>query len=670
MTVPPCFKQWAKGLGLFFLGASTTAGHANGNPAPDEPRWLTLRLNDAYVGTEVEAEQESRRLVGSSGETSRDRLFIAPVIGMDLDGSVYHPNLIKYRLDGEGGPSWENISIDTSNGGDRSQDTFSWLARGHGSVTFLGEKPFATRVFADRARVYRDYDFFNRVTVDRQGYGVQSGYSAGPIPITVTYSHVDEDITGFLRNANFEQDTLAFTAQNERAHGTTRLSHTIDWYRGSEGSVLTQDNLNNYLDVTDTERLGPSDWITLNSHLFYNKLDSEFLPASSLLAQEVATLQLKENLQNVYEYGFNRNTSDSVESINHQGRASLRHQLYESLTSVVDTHAEAGETTGLGSESWYRRNGLGLSETYTKRLGGWARLTLGDTVRFDNEERSAPGFILGEAHTLGGTGLTFLNQPRVFRNSIIVRGNDVFGVFRTFSEGIDYTVQEIGLSTALQRNPGSSIPDGGQVTVDYQVAPQAGAGFSDNFQTLANQLLIRLDLWHNLLGIYGRLNTLENYGGEQFILQDYNDKVAGMDVNWRFVRAGAEYEIFDSNLVPFRATRLFQNFSFQPMEDLTLGVDFNESWTTYTEARRELASYQAIARCRWALTSALSWIAEGGVRLQRGEGFDQTLTTARTALDFRYGQLSAQLGYDFQDEDFLGELRQRHFVFLRARRSF
>jgi hypothetical protein len=73
---------------------------------------------------------------------------------------------------------------------------------------------------------------------------------------------------------------------------------------------------------------------------------------------------------------------------------------------------------------------------------------------------------------------------------------------------------------------------------------------------------------------------------------------------------------------------------------------------------------------RWALTRALSWLNEGGVRFQRGEGFDQDLFTARTALDYRYGQLSVQLGYDYQDENFLGELRRRHFAFLRAKRSF
>jgi hypothetical protein len=663
-------RRWAKCLGLFFLGASTHSLAQDKEKTVDGTRWLSLRLNEAYVGTEVEAERESRQLVGAGGATTRERLFVAPVVGVSLDGSVYHPNLIKFRIDGEGGPSWEDISLKTPGLPANNQDTFSWLARGHSSLTFLGERPYATRLFADRARIYRDYDFFNRVTVDRQSYGAQSGYVAGPIPITVSYTHTDEEITGFLRNADFTQDTVTFAAQNERRHGTTRLSHTIDWYRGNEGGTLTQDNLNNYLDVTDVERLGPAEWITLNSHLYYNRLDSTFLPASSLLAQEVATLRLKENLYNTYEYSFDRTTGESAESNSHQGRASLRHQFYESLTSMFDVHAETSDTSGPGSESWFRRNGVGLSETYAKHLGNWGRLTLGDSVRFDSETRSSPGFILGETHTLGGIGLTFLNQPRVLANTLVVRGQDVFGVFRTFTAGADYTATEIGLFTALQRSPGSSIPDGGQVTVDYQVAPQTSANFSDSFMTLANQMFARLDLYHNLLGIYGRLNTLDNYGGEQFILQNYNDKVAGVDVAWRFIHAGAEHEIYDSNLVPFRATRLFQDFSFEPMENMTLGLDVSEAWTTYPEAHRKLTTYQVIGRMRWALTHYLSWLNEGGVRIQRGEGFDQDLFTARTALDFRYGQLSVQVGYDYQDENFLGELQQRHFAFLRARRSF
>jgi hypothetical protein len=77
-----------------------------------------------------------------------------------------------------------------------------------------------------------------------------------------------------------------------------------------------------------------------------------------------------------------------------------------------------------------------------------------------------------------------------------------------------------------------------------------------------------------------------------------------------------------------------------------------------------------MARYRDRLTEHLTWSMEGGVRLERGRGFDQTLGVARTSVEYTRNKLRFKLGYDYQDQDFLGEKRQRHFFFLQAKRTF
>jgi hypothetical protein len=231
---------------------------------------------------------------------------------------------------------------------------------------------------------------------------------------------------------------------------------------------------------------------------------------------------------------------------------------------------------------------------------------------------------------------------------------------------LDYLVIGHGELTEIRRAPGASqIPNGSAVLVDYRVQTQP----SDKFATLANQIHFRVDLFKDLVGVYGRLHRVNNRGGETLILQNISAKVLGADFSWRWTRAGAEYEIYDSNLAPFKSKRLFQSFSFEPSRDSSLSLNFDQNWTAFSNGGIRRASYNFITRYRSHITRHLSWEAEAGVRLDRGLGFDQTQLVGRTGLEYSRGKLAVKLGYEYQDQNFLGEIRQRQFFFLRARRN-
>jgi hypothetical protein len=299
-------------------------------------------------------------------------------------------------------------------------------------------------------------------------------------------------------------------------------------------------------------------------------------------------------------------------------------------------------------------------------MGDWGRLTLGYGGLLDQEQRTTLGqtlFVVGESHALKDGVITFLNQPRVKITSIQVW--DASGSV-LYSELLDYLILPHGERTEIKRLVGGQIADGATVRVDYTVDSQP----SDSYTTVAHQIQVRLDFFDGLLGLYAHLNQQENHGGKSLVLENINDQVAGLDVSWRWVRAGAEYEVYDSNLSPYRSARLFQNFNFEPSPETTLSLDLGQTWITFNQANRDLTTYHAIARVRMQLTPALALNTEGGLRFQKGEGYDQQLATARANLEFKYGKLAVQAGYEYEDEAFLGELRLRHFFFLRAKRSF
>jgi hypothetical protein len=344
----------------------------------------------------------------------------------------------------------------------------------------------------------------------------------------------------------------------------------------------------------------------------------------------------------------------------------LRHQLYESLNSTLDAHGQAFSSSGAGTALDTTRYGIGLNENYTKRLGKWGRITLGYGGLLDQEHRDTLGqtlFIVGESHTLNDGVITFLNQPKA--NLMSIQVWDAAGNVR-YRELLDYLILPHGERTEIKRVVGGQIPNGGTIRVDYTAVSQP----SDSYTTVAHQFQVRLDFFNGLLGLYGHVNRQDNYGGKSLVLENINDKVAGLDVNWRWLRAGAEYQVFDSNLSPYHSTRLFQNFACQPSPNTTLSLDVGQTWVTFTGVNRDLTTYHAIARARMQITPALSLNTEGGLRFQEGKGYDQQLVTTRANLEFKSGKLAVQAGYEYEDEAFLGELRLRHFFFLRAKRTF
>jgi len=66
----------------------------------------------------------------------------------------------------------------------------------------------------------------------------------------------------------------------------------------------------------------------------------------------------------------------------------------------------------------------------------------------------------------------------------------------------------------------------------------------------------------------------------------------------------------------------------------------------------------------------LSWNTELGYELQRGAGQDQNLIVARSYLNWFVGKLDFRLGYEFQNQEYTTETRERNYVFLRMRRNF
>ena len=181
-----------------------------------------------------------------------------------------------------------------------------------------------------------------------------------------------------------------------------------------------------------------------------------------------------------------------------------------------------------------------------------------------------------------------------------------------------------------------------------------------------------MDLWGGLLGLYGRVNAIQNSGTAGLVLNNLTSYAVGADTTWHFLRAGAEYDVYDSSLSTYDSARLYQNLSFRPSPVSQLSFGFAESWTTYSgNNASEQQMYSFINRYHRTLSRNWGFDIEDGVSQQSGGGTDQTLVTVRPGLEFAKGQFSLRIGYDFEYSRYLSaETRYYQTFFLRAKRSF
>ncbi|MDB6028070.1 MAG: hypothetical protein JWM68_4293 [Verrucomicrobiales bacterium] len=656
-------------LAAFALGVSVSANAQQRRRFIEEPQWLKLRVSEVDAGVYAEGTFEETSFDNGSTTISHNRVFIGPSMGLNLAGSIYHPNLFRFVLNTQGSYGWSDETITTPTS-TRHRSQMEYLGRVFGSADIFANKPLRGNVFGSYDHSFRDYDFFNRVTVDSSRYGGRVNYNEGPFSVGVSYSHREESASGLIGMSDSKDDVAVMQLRHTRVSGSTSLDYSFNQYtradlgRSGEGSDHT-------ITLADSEKFGSRDQFDLNTSASYFRRNFSSEPSDEINGHATLNIEHRPTLNSYYDVAYDRYGTGDFTSDNYYGQAQLRHQLYESLTSTLIAQAANNEVSDALNSGYTRRFGVGFSEGYTKHIGTEHRVTLNTSLMVEHVDQETISRVKNERHAFnsgaGGAGLEnfFLNLPNVMGFTIVV--TDSTDAEPAFVRGIDYDVTTLGPQTLIERLPGSRIASGSTVLVDYQVIP-TGAGSYDSLNELFQ---IRFDLFKNLWGLYARVNLYDNNAPMDLRVQRLMSYNIGSDVTWRWLRAGAEYEIYDSNFSDYRSFRLFQSFAFRPDPDSSLGINFSEAWTDYTDANRKEQNYRFITLYHRSLTSKLRLDVNGGIHIRRGDAVDQTLATFRPGIDYTIGKTSIRAEYDYEHQLFLDrEERSRHMFILRIRRVF
>ena len=624
--------------------------------------------------TRLNANLDMGRLIEQRRSLETDELIydrnlteLAPTLQVSLKGSVLHPYFLEFDFSGEGGLIFEKetLGLPATGEPERRRSDKSPLQLYHLRASLLREKPYSLMIFADKADVRRHNDFFTRVDLDREMYGASLLGNEGRWPWALTWRRIRETETDTLPLRDLAQDEIDFSLSNSRGRaGRTTLSYRLEDFVRNERFTPTYEGVRQTGTLLD-HRYTTSHRLHLMSYLYYNDVDASSAPSRTFTWRERLTARHAETLRSVYEYSYASRSAGVADSENQEGRASLIHQLYESLQSTLTADARTTEDTGRET----RRYGGGVSEVYTKMLGAWCRLKLGAAMHVHPEERQASGdasTIIDERHVMRTSEPSLLRHPGVILPSIRVTDTTRTVFYREF---VDYLITPRGFSAEIVRVVGGRIPEGNTVLVTYTVE----GGASDSFVLRQGRFSFLLTLFNGLAEVYGRRNTIEHSGGESLRLEDLTDDTIGVAGAWRILRLGAEYRNYDSTIAPFVLMRTFESLVFQPWERCTLRLDAEQRRTEYPDTDEVVRSQSYIARLQARLTRALSLLAEAGTYSERGRNdpsLDRDLISARIDLRYWVGRTTMGLGYEYRDEDYLRESRKRSESLFKLNRKF
>lgn len=628
-----------------------------------------MGLGFTHTSLEVESAQVSRGLYDSNEARVQDRFSIAPVVGFEIDGSYLHPNFIEFDMQGEWGGQWE--SIRTTNipleGDSHSNDSQNFLQDYAFNLAILKKKPYATQMFISKNRMFSDRDFFSRVRVNAQNLGFSTGYRAGPVPWGIRFLKTNETEEGSLRTRGRDETRWSFDARNKRtAGGQTELSFSLlDYERVTHGLFADRGN-QKMLTLTNTEQFGSDDQIRLRNSVRYHDLQHTVRNSDNLSFVNRLTVDHTQNLNSQYAYDLRKFNVNGNDNETQTARASLEHQLFESLTSSGAINFFSNDATADELLSDTTRIRGEVNEAYTKRLGKSARLYLNYGVHYEEEERLRQGSYLSvdeESHTLNAGEIAFLKQPFAEASTLLVTDDSGSMVYQ---ENIDYIVIDHGDLLEIRRITGGAISENSEVLISYR-ADEREAG---SFSTLSKNSSFRIELFERFISIYGRRNQSDNTGGEDLLFRDRDQKVLGVDFNWNAIKLKGERKDYQSNITPYETERAELSYSIRPHQRLKLGINFSKDWTTFIEDNRFREYSRITGSAQIRFNRYLSMSLDGGIQDQQGDFVDQDINYARARLSLEMLQLKVDVNYEYRNEKFSTSFFQKNELYMEARRRF
>jgi len=625
--------------------------------------FISIQNSRNALGFHFESENEKRKIESSSLPTQRSRLLLEESLQTEFKGSVYHPNFANFDINLESGLRQAREEFQPNLTGKMKNSNLNQF---HIISSLLRKKPYAFSLLADKSRWIESREFFERQAINSTRYAGNFGLKNKFIPVSFSFSNSSKTIDRASRpSQNFDDDELSLSLDNESwGIGATRFEVAQNKFSRTESGTPDQKGTARDFNLSNQKSLSQDNKKSLYSSLHYYDLTGT-AESSILNLNENFNIEHTDQLTGSYAYNFSDRSSSGAKTRDNRVNASLRHRLYESLTSSFSTYYFNSDATAFSQDAY----GLSLDEDYRKKLGKIGRLSLGVGLNYSEEKRKTLGNILSiidESQTLTTGTVTLLDKPDVDTATVVV--TDLTGT-TTYILNVDYQLSSVGERTQIQRIPAGSISNGQKALVDYQAR---GSPFL-KFNTLGENFRFRIDFLDELVGAYYRLareGHPKESGQDDFILQTLSDTAIGLDFNYKNLSVELENEDYDSDLSPYKRLRFRESILFNPTEESTLTLQSSQIIVRLVNTQDTQRFFDCLSRYSVGLNRYSRFNIEAGLRWQEGIGIGLNDLFAGVNYELNFGKLLMDIKYDFKRQLYLGDRLANHFFFIKTKRTF
>ncbi len=533
-------------------------------------------------------------------------------------------------------------------------------------ATVFSQRPLSFSVYRYTAHVFNRRELITDVEVQKKSTGASLRFTGRVLPLSVRVSKERWDQLEIETNRHFYDRRKTLSAQVNRSfwgRDVNQVRYTFTDYSRSYAALYSIQNTIDELNISNRFDLSSSRTSTfVSSVLFYRQkgvFDFRRMQANeNLILSLPARFALQGNYQRVaYKRPDYEMTVD-------QSQLALEHHLYMSLRTRLYYRFSNSDQPGVQDQ----RRLLGLVADYQKHIPG-GLLSLSYELRRQRQDHSSvPGrlVVVDEAHELWDDRTVLLDNPFVELGTVYV--TDESGTV-VYQENLDYLLIAQGAFVEIRRLPGSQIPNGGLVYVDY-VAEQER---SYKFKAWNRKVGGRLSFFRRAVEIYYNYydQDYDQVSNPEVVSLNYLvERIYGTRLQLRGVRLGYEKHSYNSSIIPYRYEQYDAGLLLGASARINLFVSaqYRDYFLLRDQERQRYLS--ANGQLSYRLTRILKFNLEGSYRSNRGRSIDLDLANLRAELATAFRRMTFVVGVQIYRRNFLGEQINYNGAYFRIARHF
>ncbi len=575
---------------------------------------------------------------------------------------IWNPNFLTINADGGYYPeSRQDLYLVTPN----IYNTIN-TSKLHLSTVLFPKKLFSLSNYLNYDNSYDSRENLTDIKTKSKSWGGQFSLRNKLLPITMSYNQSKWDSKEILTGRDFYYDQKNINAHATKSFGLqdrTELDYTHNDYYRKDFSMIGIQNVSDNLSLINSIYLDSARKSQLNSTVF-GTIQKGADNYKQLRENENFFLKLPRHFNFSSSYGYYYISRDPEVLQQHTFNAMLGHQLFQSLhTGLIFDYNYALESTYTEIN---RKGGIELNYIKKTFAGGLLNVMYNyhrvREVRTSNDELLV---VKNEEYTISDR--IMLKRPYINLNTIVVK--DATGTI-IYQQNLDYIVNSIGNFIEIQRVPGGLIQENANVFVFYTAVQPGNYQYDINL----NNFSANWGLFNQLIDFYFKTNrnsydNLKN--SDNLILDHLTENIFGGSVKIKSANIGAEYDNYQSTLVPYVMMRYY--LMWQGRYKSKLLYTINANWRDYkmpTEDQHRI--YRDLnAMMAYSFNQRLRLDINIGYQSQEGRQINLNLYSLRTKLSRNLNQLTLVAGLDAYDRVYLENQKNSYLgVYIQVVKKF